>query len=437
MSPFLCEVDVAHALKWASKIPKVTIDVLLFKKEQLPDIVSIVAKYAGFIATNLTKISTKGSIMRVLQSHYLNGEWQSDLLQQPDFDLVLLFGDRELAQSSSINEQIKLAYPNAELVGCTTSGEIIDALVYDQSLVLTAIQLERAKVATESVSIDNYEDSYAAGKALASKLAPDGLKCVLVLSDGQKINGTELVAGLTSGLPEEVTISGGLAGDDARFEETLVWHNERFESGLITICGFYGDGLLVGHGSLGGWDAFGPDRIVTKANKNVLYEHDGRPALELYKSYLGEASKDLPSSALLFPLCIRENDQSESVVRTILNINEEDQSMTFAGDIPEGFIAKLMKANFERLVDGAQGAAENAINNIKADAELAILISCVGRRLVLKQRVDDELEVVSEMFSENTTKCGFYSYGEISPLVSGVGCHLHNQTMTITAISER
>ncbi len=375
--------------------------------------------------------------MRVLQSHYLNGTWQPNLPALKDADLILLFGDRELAQSKSITQDLNRSYPNASMIGCTTSGEIIGSRVHDKSLVLTVIQFDNTKIDTQSVSIDNYSDSHAAGKALAQKLTKDELKCVLVLSDGQKINGTELVAGLTEGLPQGVAISGGLAGDDARFEETIVWHDERKESGLIAVCGLYGDSLQVGHGSLGGWDSFGPSRVVTKATKNVLYELDGRPALELYKSYLGEVSKDLPSSALLFPLCIRENESSEAVVRTILNINEDDQSMTFAGDIPEGFSAKLMKANFERLVDGAQGAAENALDKLKLDAELAILVSCVGRRLVLKQRVDDELECVSEIFSDNTVKCGFYSYGEISPLVSGEGCHLHNQTMTITALSEK
>lgn len=375
--------------------------------------------------------------MRVLQSHYIDGTWLPNLLELHDADLILLFGDRELAQSKSINLQIRKAYPKASLIGCSTSGEIIDSRVHDKSLVLTVVKFDNTEIATQSESIHDHSDSQAAGEALSLKLKKDNLKCVLVFSDGQKINGTELVAGLTAGLPKGVAISGGLAGDDARFEETLVWHNERKESGLIAVCGLYGDSLQVGHGSLGGWDAFGPSRVVTKANKNVLYELDGRPALELYKSYLGDASKDLPSSALLFPLCIRENENSEPVVRTILNINEDEQSMTFAGDIPVGFSAKLMKANFERLVDGAQGAAENALDKLKQDAELAILVSCVGRRLVLKQRVDDELECVSEVFSDSTVKCGFYSYGEISPLVSGEGCHLHNQTMTITTLSEK
>ncbi|MBV1908597.1 MAG: FIST C-terminal domain-containing protein [Kangiellaceae bacterium] len=374
--------------------------------------------------------------MNIFQSILINGRWQPELPESSEAGLILLFGDRGKAQSSEILSVIQNAFTKAQIIGCSTSGEIMGTRVFDQTLVLTAVQFDTTKISTHSVSIEQYDNSFIAGEDLASQLEHQDLKCVFVLSDGQKINGSELVAGLTSSLPANVSISGGLAGDDARFEETIVWHNERAQSGLITICGFYGDNLKIGHGSLGGWDSFGPERIVTRSESNVLYELDGRPALELYKSYLGEESKKLPSSALLFPLSIQADVDSEPVVRTILNIDEEQQSMTFAGDIPEGYSAKLMKANFERLVDGAVGAASNALEKLSENAELAILVSCVGRRLVLKQRVDDELEGVDEILTDRCVKCGFYSYGEISPLVSGTGCHIHNQTMTITTFSE-
>jgi len=109
--------------------------------------------------------------------------------------------------------------------------------------------------------------------------------------------------------------------------------------------------------------------------------------------------------------------------------------MTFAGDIPEGAYAKLMRANFDRLIDGAYGAAEKTL---KPDStpQLAILVSCVGRRLVLGQRIEEEVEAVEEVLGSKTTLAGFYSYGEICPLQDEVDCTLHNQTMTITTFNE-
>jgi hypothetical protein len=252
------------------------------------------------------------------------------------------------------------------------------------------------------------------------------------------MNGTEFVQGLQNVLPQDVLITGGMAGDDDRFQETVVWHNASADPDLAVICGLYGDDLTIGHGTLGGWDPFGPNRLITRSEDNVLYELDGENALALYKTYLGDYAADLPASALLFPLEVSRADESDSVVRTILAVDEDAQSMTFAGDMPEGHQARLMRANFDRLVDGAIGAADQAVQSFNdVTPTFALLVSCVGRRLVLKQRVEEELEQVMDVLGTQCTATGFYSYGEISPLSGDMNCRLHNQTMTVTTFSER
>ncbi|MBE9562318.1 MAG: FIST C-terminal domain-containing protein, partial [Proteobacteria bacterium] len=256
------------------------------------------------------------------------------------------------------------------------------------------------------------------------------------LSDGHLINGSDLVKGLSEILPKNVSITGGLAGDGAKFEKTLVSLNTIPEAGNIALVGFYGDRLTVGYGSMGGWDSFGPERIITRSEGNVLYELDNQSALKLYKEYLGEQAEGLPSTGLLFPLSIWAEENEEPLVRTILSVDEENQSMTFAGDVPTGFHARLMKANFDRLVAGASTAAEKIADS---NPDLAILISCVGRKLVLAQRIEEEVEGVRDILGEDTVLTGFYSYGEISPFTAApeAMCKLHNQTMTITTFSEK
>src|SRR6185369_14956603 len=261
---------------------------------------------------------------------------------------------------------------------------------------------------------------------------------VLVLTDGLKVNGSEFVAGLMKHLPEGITMTGGLAGDGARFGETLVFRDDVPATNSVAAIGLYGSRLKVGFGSMGGWDSFGPDRLITRSKANVLYELDGQSALGLYKQYLGEHAQGLPATGLLFPLSIRTQTGETPVVRTILSVDEAAQSMTFAGDVPEGAYARLMKANFDRLIDGAAGAARTSYQAIgSGNAELAILISCVGRKLVLKQRVEEEVEAVRDVLGASVALAGFYSYGEISPFTPGAKCELHNQTMTITALSEQ
>jgi hypothetical protein len=151
---------------------------------------------------------------------------------------------------------------------------------------------------------------------------------------------------------------------------------------------------------------------------------------------LGEHAAGLPASGLLFPLNLRTESDDTPVVRTILAIDEETQSLTFAGDIPEGSYVRLNEANFDRLIKGAEGAAEKTMLDTKSSPDLAILISCVGRKLVLKQMIEEEVESVKEVLGQNTTLCGFYSYGEISPFSKNAKCELHNQTMTITTFKE-
>ncbi len=306
------------------------------------------------------------------------------------------------------------------------------------SLVTTAVNFKYTQIKGTRINISQVENSFQAGERLAQSVDKEGLVHVLVLSDGLKINGSDLVKGLTKHLPEEVTITGGLSGDGERFEETLVLWDGAPEKDTVAVLGLYGNRLKVGYGSLGGWDPFGPERLITRSKGNVLYELDGKSALELYKKYLGEHAKGLPATGLLFPLSLRTKESETGVVRTILSVDEEEQSMTFAGDVPEGSYARLMKANFERLIDGASGAAKTSYEAIGSSSpDLAILISCVGRKLVLKQRTEEEVEGIRAVLGDHTVLTGFYSYGEICPAAPNANCELHNQTMTITTFSEK
>lgn len=373
--------------------------------------------------------------MKVEQYLYNEGTWTPPLPQTSKAQWVLNVGCSTAMRDHS--QVLAAVFSHAEIVGCSTSGEIYKGEVYDNGLVVTAVEFTNTQIRTVSGNQKDYRDSMQIGAELAQQLPVTGLRSVLVISDGQIVNGSDLVTGIANHLPKDVFISGGLAGDGDRFQQTIVWHNQRIESGLVTLCGFYGQDLTIGYGSVGGWSTFGPDREITRAENNVLYELDGQPALDLYRRYLGEVANELPGAALRFPLNLTMPGETDSVVRTILNINEVEKSMTFAGNMPQGAKVKLMKASLEALVDGAQNAAISACassNGIKP--QLAILISCVGRRLVLGQRIFEELESVGEFIGDDCTMCGFYSYGEISPLKQTDKCRLHNQTMTITTLSE-
>ena len=353
-------------------------------------------------------------------------------------DLVLFFASSEAMGHHSAIEQLRAMYPAAHVIGCSTAGEICGTEVADGTIVATAMHFEHTTVRTAYASISDASRSASAGERLAREIPTEGLVHVFVLAEGLNVNGTALAAGLRAALPDHVAVTGGLAGDGADFRKTSVFLDGESHDGGIALVGFYGERLRVGYGSLGGWDPFGPERIVTRSEGNVLYELDGASALDLYKEYLGDHAAALPASGLLFPLAVRGEGSMAPVVRTILGIDEEARSLIFAGDIPRGHYARLMKANVDRLIDGAQGAASASYSAItSSEPELALLISCVGRKLVLKQRVEEEPESVRDVLGASVCLSGFYSYGEIAPFANTVKCELHNQTMTITTLSER
>ena len=376
--------------------------------------------------------------MKVFQSVYMDQQWSNPLPEHSKAELVMLFGSEALLKDSALYAVVRDAFPSAHVVGCTTSGEIFDDALLDDSLTLTAVSYQHACVYVESDNVDNYSDAQALGQALVEKIPKNHLRHVFLVSDGQQVNGSDLVTGVQQVLPKTVTLTGGLAGDKYDFLRTHVRHNTAVEPGMVAAVCFYGDSLVVGTGQYGGWRGFGPVREITKSEKNTVYEIDGQPALALYKSFLGEYAQDLPGSALLYPLSLTLDDGSATVVRTILSIDEQTNSMTFAGNMPQGASCQLMHANTEQLLDGAEIAANTAqIKQPHDNDSLAILVSCVGRRLVMSKRAVEEVEIIRDILPETCAMTGFYSYGEVSPVEGSSDCTLHNQTMTITVIGEQ
>jgi hypothetical protein len=271
-------------------------------------------------------------------------------------------------------------------------------------------------------------------RALSEALLDDSLRHVLILSDGLSVNGSELARGFSQILPEGITITGGLAGDGTRFGTTYVMAQGPAETGTVAVIGFYGETLRAKSGCFAGWDEFGPERVITRSEANVLYTIDDKPALELYKSYLGEFAADLPGSGLRFPMSVRQNTEATPLIRTLLAVDEEAQSLTFAGDVPQGHLCRLLKTNMDLLIEHA-GLAAEASKVDQDDDFLVIAVSCVGRRLVLGQLCEEELEIIRESLGEKAVMTGFYSYGELSEK-GEARCTLHNQTMTLVSIYE-
>ena len=359
-------------------------------------------------------------------------------LKENEFSLVnivFLFGDTDCIKDEKKFFELKELFPNAKIVGCSSSGNIFNSAVTKFQMVATAVVFEKASVEISSINFNENDDIEKLSENLINNLPKENLKHIFLLSDGLLINGSQLTRGINK-VNKLIPVTGGMAGDGARFCETYVIANDIPAQRAIVAVGFYGDSLFIQSGCFAGWSEFGAQRTITKSIGNVLYEIDDEPALDLYKKYLGEYAVDLPNSGLRFPLNIKEDDNSPEVIRTLLSINEEEKSITFAGDVPIGFKARLMKPDIEELIEGAGKAAE-AISKINDKTALGLVVSCVGRKIVMNQLIDDEIEIIQDTLGDNVNLTGFYSYGEIAPFQDDLlTCKLHNQTMTLTTIYE-
>jgi hypothetical protein len=352
--------------------------------------------------------------------------------------LLLIFGASDAEALRHGLTDLYQAYPLSVLHGCSTSGEIYGTVIQDGTLVVAVLKFAHTRLSIAHCQIIDGHHSFQAASFIAKALAAPDLKAIFVLSDGLSTNGSELAKGFSQNLSPEIVITGGLAGDGDRFKQTWVLIDKQPKSHCVAAVGLYGDHLGIACSSGGGWDVLGVEREVTRSDGNVLYTLDGRPALSLYKDYLGDRTAGLPATGLLFPLAICNALEEDGLtIRTILSVNEFEQSMTFAGDIPQGEIVCLMRANLDRLIGGSANAVTHlAIDCPQYTDSLTVAISCVGRRMVLSQRAEEELEAVLDGLTTASKLVGFYSYGELSPLKSG-RCDLHNQTMTLTSFWEK
>lgn len=362
-------------------------------------------------------------------------DWDTSNTKLNEAQLVLVFAGIDIIENCNHYERLHAAYPDADIVLISTSGEIQGNEMFENSASATAIHFEKTPVRISTKENIAGQDAQQIGEQITSELLTDDLKHILVFSEGGHMNGDHLISGISKNLPKHIAVTGGLASDSARFAKTKVGLNDTISENMVVAIGFYGDAIEVGYGSNDGWDLFGPLRLVTKSEENVLFDLDDTNALELYKKYLGDRANELPGAALLFPICILKPDGTK-LVRTILSINEENQTMVFAGNVPVGSKVQFMMANFDRVIDSASNAASKSQISENEYPDLTLMVSCVGRKLVMQNRTEEEIEAVADTYNDESTFCGFYSNGEICPTTDGVNS-LHNQTMTITTFKER
>ncbi len=349
----------------------------------------------------------------------------------PDAHLLLVFGEHAHFHTPQCFEELRTRFPKARIAGCSSSGNLLGADITDGDVLATAVRFEHASVRLIGAQIQAGEDVSARARELALQLKAPDLRHVLTLCDGLNVNATQLAEGLNAA---GVGVTGGLAGDADRFQATWVMADGPAHQNQVVLVGLYGD-VKVKNVFCTGWTEFGAERVVTRSQGKTVYEIDGQPALGLYKKYLGDLASSLPASGMRFPLSITTKPSGHVLTRTLLAVDEKSQSLTFAGEVPQGSSCRLMRTNLDHLIESVDVASREVVPSQPGPA-LCVVFTCLGRRIVLGQMVDEELEAAQRRIGDQVVMTGFYSYGEIGPLGKAEVCDLHNQTMCMTTLQE-
>ena len=357
--------------------------------------------------------------------------------ERETFDLILAFGPTDEFARPDFHPQLRKAFPKAILAGCSTCGEIAQSGASEDHLIITGIRCEHGRLRSAVASVGEGDDT-SAGRTLAQALIAPDLRLVLVFTEGLHTHAQALVDGLLSVLPPQVLISGGLAGDGYRFQKTVVLTPDSVSGTQAVAVGFYGDRLQVRVASATSWEPFGRARRVTRAQGSKVFELDGKRALEIYAGYLGPEAANLPAAGLVYPVAVETVAGSPGLIRSLSAVNHDDGSLTFFGDIPEGSIVRLMNASYKELIAGASQAITHALHGAESPDQftLGLLFSCAGRKAVLRAHTDLEIAAVSQHLPDSICLTGFHTYGEIGYAEATQRCEHHNQTMTVTLLSE-
>lgn len=326
-----------------------------------------------------------------------------------------------------ILRQIQQAFPEIELVGGTTDGEISSVLEFQQdSLTLMLFCSDTIEIRAgmgRDVSVNVAAATHQAVTQATAKLLTIPQLC-LTIPESLTTSSVSILEGLKQALGAEVPIFGGLTADQGRFEQTYQFHQTEVLSDAVPVLLFAGS-LQFSHGVASGWTPIGRKGNVTRVDKNVVYEIDGKSALDFYLRSLGGL---LPSSE--YPLAVFEEDEQSHCMRAPSGVYDPASgSVTFFGDVPLNAIVQITETDPERILTASRISMQNALDAYPGqEPAAALFFSCTSRRQILGTRTQDEYQRVKGCLSQPLPSCGFYTNGEIAPLRRGGETRFHNET---------
>jgi len=338
-------------------------------------------------------------------------------------------------EHSLILQQIHQAFPGIQLIGGTTDGEISSVLEFQQDSITLMLfcsdEVEIHAGVGRKVSGDPITATKQAVEQAKAKSTATPRLC-LTHPESLTTSGVAILNGLKLALGQNVPIFGGLAGDQSRYKNTYQFFQTEVLSDSVPILLFSGT-ILFSHGVASGWHPIGQRSKVTKVDKNIVYEIDGKPALDFYHHYLA-----LLSPSMEYPLAVFDQNGDNFYIRAPIAYNQEFGSITFFGDIPDQAIIQISETSYEDILAASKASFMNALDSYPGREPSSVLFfSCVARRQILGTRAKQEYQNTKLCLTDYLPACGFYSYGEIAPIDRISETQFHNETFVTLILGTR
>jgi len=326
-----------------------------------------------------------------------------------------------------LRKELLTILPYAKIIGTTTSGEISCNGAIKNSTVLSISLFSKTSIKTDLISTS--KDSFDNGVKIATQANKYcNLQLLITFTDGLHTNGEEYLNGISS-IDKNVIVSGGMAGDYSRFEDTLIFNESKITHNGAVAAALYSKNLHIHTDYSFNWETVGKEHVIEKSVKNRVYQISGMRTIDFYEHYLGKDIIDLlPAIGIEFPLVQKIN--GVNVARAVL-MTHNDGSLSFAGNLEEGSIVQFGHGDVQLIIEKG---LETIKKIIKSPIESIFIYSCMARKALLKNDINIELLPLKEIVPIG----GFFSYGEFFKKSADETnkSSLLNQTMTILALSE-
>ncbi len=334
-----------------------------------------------------------------------------------------------------------------QVFGATTAGEFIDGEIEAGSIVMLLLNMNPAYFKMEFIETSQektFEDAKKLGVIGKENFANPAF---IIATGGVFIDGDKIIEGVIQGfgtpdLPgeKELTIFGGMAGDDLIAEKPIVFTNGKNTDNAILALVIDEDKIDVRGIASCGWKAIGTSKTVTKSEGNTVYTIDDKPALDMLMKYLGvevklDENKEIVSflSSWYYPLQL-DRENGDTVIRATRFANQKDRSLICTGTVPQGSAIRFSLPPDFDSIETVVAECESIKDHTQEQADAMIMFSCVSRHLSFGALMKEEIEQVQNIWG--APMAGFFTYGEYGKSKIGTN-EFHNNCCCVVVLKEK